>query len=633
MASKITLADISHCDEGMILVARDASDGSQRHIKDVPSGLACNCICYGCRKRLVARKGDIRLRAHSFAHMPDESPDCMSSGESLLHQIAKDIIAHHGRVRLPATSVVDHHGKHHQTTPQRTVDLREIHLEQPEGQIVPDIVAVLADGRRIFIEIANTHPCPPEKLEKLSAMDVDVLEINVSQYRDRALDALDDIIIDLAPRRMIQSAAMSALASRLAEMKAQDEADKRARHDLLVAVYRNANNRNHRPAQAIVDEMVGLGFADLMDMEDGLPSAFVVERRLWQSIVLFRLTKTTAHGSVDVWDLTTEFDDRDWPKPDLRSLQSEESAWISANVAAEFRSPYEEIRSYLKRLREAEMVSAVNRSRFRPTPAFRQRLDIARLPENNRAVLLEAFEDIKKRMTDVDGELPDFDGWLAARAADSGETLVDFLLDERGNCAELLERLQAVHWQIDHPRDEVPPDDFADLPLETLFWRLLAERSEARQRAEEERERRRIERAADRVTRIRSKLEVEPASGVVDLDWLETPLAEHGGTTALELAAGSPFGLERAETALNLEVWTRKSAARATEHARAMYQEVEDAVRRRFSRAEEADAWLKQSWPQIGGVRAAAYCVDETKRDRCLQLLDETAPVKRAGRR
>ena len=45
------------------------------------------------------------------------------------------------------------------------------------------------------------------------------------------------------------------------------------------------------------------------------------------------------------------------------------------------------------------------------------------------------------------------------------------------------------------------------------------------------------------------------------------------------------------------------------------------------------EIWLEQSWPQLGGVRASVYCVDEKARDRCLHLLDETAPAKRAGRR
>jgi hypothetical protein len=63
----------------------------------------------------------------------------------------------------------------------------------------------LPDGRRIFIEIANTHLCQPEKIGKLDAMGVEVLEIMVSAYRAVPLDELDDIILDLAPRKLIHS--------------------------------------------------------------------------------------------------------------------------------------------------------------------------------------------------------------------------------------------------------------------------------------------------------------------------------------------------------------------------------------------------------------------------------------------
>lgn len=72
-----------------------------------------------------------------------------------------------------------------------------------------------SDGRRLFIEIANTHPCPPEKIEKLDAMGVEVLEITVSSYQSYPLDELDDIILDIAPRKLIHSPGVKAMGRKL----------------------------------------------------------------------------------------------------------------------------------------------------------------------------------------------------------------------------------------------------------------------------------------------------------------------------------------------------------------------------------------------------------------------------------
>ncbi|WP_457578840.1 hypothetical protein [Ensifer adhaerens] len=201
MATKATIADLFPDHEGMILVAKDVSDGLPRRITEVANGGDCGCVCFGCGRRMIARNGgDPELRAYSFAHRPEDNVvDCVSSGETALHIRAKEIIAKHCRVTLPATSTPGIDGRPVDVSPERSVDLTDIHPELVVGEVIPDIVATMPDGRRIFIEIANTHLCSPEKIEKLDAMGVEVLEIVVTQYRSHPLDELDDIILDVAP--------------------------------------------------------------------------------------------------------------------------------------------------------------------------------------------------------------------------------------------------------------------------------------------------------------------------------------------------------------------------------------------------------------------------------------------------
>lgn len=102
MAKKITIADLFADDQGMILVAEDAVDGSHRHISDVANGTACECICFGCGKKLITKKGGDPYRvAHHFAHRAEHVViDCVPAGEAALHIRAKEIIAKHCRVTL-----------------------------------------------------------------------------------------------------------------------------------------------------------------------------------------------------------------------------------------------------------------------------------------------------------------------------------------------------------------------------------------------------------------------------------------------------------------------------------------------------------------------------------------------------
>jgi hypothetical protein len=89
MATKITIVDLFPDDEGMILVAEDAGDGSLRHISEVPNGAACGCICFGCKRRLTAKNGgDPARMAHHFAHRAEDIViDCTSAGETALHSL------------------------------------------------------------------------------------------------------------------------------------------------------------------------------------------------------------------------------------------------------------------------------------------------------------------------------------------------------------------------------------------------------------------------------------------------------------------------------------------------------------------------------------------------------------------
>ncbi len=651
MATKITIADLFPDDEGMILVAKDAVDGSPRHISQVINGAACGCVCFGCGRRLIARNGgDPVVRAHSFAHRPEDMVvDCTSSGETALHIRAKEIIARHCRVTLPETSVLDLDGKRLVVSPERSIDLTAVHLETAEGEVIPDVVATMPDGRRLFIEIANTHPCPPEKIGKLDAMGVDVLEIDVSRYRSYTLDDLDEIILDVAKRKLIHSAAVKALVAKLAEERRRQDETKLAEAERLVAVYRDPMIRNHMKAQAQVDELVSLGFSDFLDLDDDRPSAFIVYRRQWQAVVFDRLFKARSSVAIGAMDVVNSFSKGGWPKKEIVYTKSEYSQWIAANVAEEFKSPYEEILAYLKRLQKAGAVYQIPGKRFAMSHDLCERITAAieklKLPEKQRKQLLAAYRGIGALMRPEDGTLPDFDIWLESRAGYFGLTVDELLADADGDFDELIDQVDGVKEMIiamQGFQDVEPPDEMAGLPMGGLINRLglarleVEERVESAQAArlkrEEEAHAARLKREADeRVAEIieAAEWEFDDAS-----PWLATPLSEHGGKTPLALTAEGPDGLKKVHAVIQRIRDDKRELNRADDLRKTMVGRLYDAVYDRIPRRDLADLWLMQSWPKLGGVRATEYCVDEKTLKLCLEVLEEfVSNDRKQGRR
>jgi len=648
MSTNITLADLTSCADGMVLVAKDNVDGSRRHISKVANGLRCGCVCFGCERALVARNGG-DVKRHHFAHQPDEvTANCATAGETALHILAKEIIARHRRVTLPATSVLGIDGKTVEVTAERSIDLTDVRLEVVTGEVVPDVAATMPDGRRIFIEIANTHLCRQEKIEKLDAMGVEVLEIRVSEYKDHSLDDLDGIILDIAPRRLLLCSEVKAIAARIAEDRKWQEDEKIAAAEGLVAVYRDPLIRNHKKAQLLAEDLVQLGLSDFLDLEDDRPSAFIIYRRQWQAVILDRLYKAKSELLTPM-DFLETFANGKWPKPEIAYTKSEHSKWIAANVAEEFKSPYEEVHAYLVRLRRDGAVREISGKRFGMEHDLRQRItasmDRRELPGHRTRELKVAFRNIAALMAPEDGRLPNFDLWLKGRAESFGSNVEDFLADADGDFDELADQLAAVEKMIEdmqRHRDVDPPDDMAGLPMDRLVNRLGLARIEAQERAEAEMEVRRQRREAETAARLKLEAEervskVEKAA-IIELDhakdFLRTQLLDLGGKTPRELAAESLDGLIKVQAVLWKMREDRDTARRTEDLRKRMVGQLQERVYSRIVRRKVADLWLSQRWPALGGVKLVDYCVDEKTLARCIVVLEEfVAGERKRGRR
>ncbi|MDU0359785.1 hypothetical protein RWK44_05060 [Rhizobium sp. 25PS6] len=273
--------------------------------------------------------------------------------------------------------MTDLDGRRRPVTSRQSIALSDVQLEVAEGDLIPDIVAISPEGRKLFIEIKNTHGCPLEKLDKLATMDVDVLEIDVSSYRVHPLDDLDEVILDLAPRVVLQSAALRAMAITIADERAAREESRQTDAGRRIALYRDRQMLNSPRAAELADEMVALGLADQMDSDDTQPSAFRVPRRQWQAAILYRLGATVYPDKVDAVAMLERLRQRKWPKPELDFMSSEDTNWIAKYIAPDFKSAYEEVASYLGRLQATGVAHEDGRGRYFMTQSGRDTISRA----------------------------------------------------------------------------------------------------------------------------------------------------------------------------------------------------------------------------------------------------------------
>jgi hypothetical protein len=73
------------------------SDGNYVGVDDVPRGLACGCVCPGCKHPLVARHGDVL--EHHFAHVHEGACD-FPVADAFVHAVC-DRLQDHRRMFLP----------------------------------------------------------------------------------------------------------------------------------------------------------------------------------------------------------------------------------------------------------------------------------------------------------------------------------------------------------------------------------------------------------------------------------------------------------------------------------------------------------------------------------------------------
>lgn len=176
-----------------LLLTLAIKNGNLTHVAEVSSGLACDCECPACGKRLMAKKGSVRQQ--HFAHM--SGTECNGAMETALHLLAKEILERRLEIVLPAAQVqfqTAHPPK--LIAPERKYQLDSVVTEMHVGQIVPDVIAYIK-GRQLFIEIRVTHPVDDQKRDRIRALGAYAMEIDLSTTPRAFMPAeLEPLIIE-----------------------------------------------------------------------------------------------------------------------------------------------------------------------------------------------------------------------------------------------------------------------------------------------------------------------------------------------------------------------------------------------------------------------------------------------------
>lgn len=286
----IRLRELFACTEQGGAFVAEFADGRLLHIGEVPSGLACNCVCPGCGRRMVAKKGDVQ--AHHFAHnAQQDGRSCASAGETALHKFAKLILDERLEITLPAQVVEEQKDREVVVrAAKRTFD-RAI-LETKDGQIVPDVVLLLRD-RRLIVEFKVTHPCDLIKIARIQAMDVGAIEIDLSQYRDHKLSEIGDRILYDAPRTWLHNPREREARARLEVRALQRAEERRTQIENYRGSYRHRSPSESPGSGACESSARKNGLADLINLPVYGAGCFTVAVAEWQAAILEALLAPT----------------------------------------------------------------------------------------------------------------------------------------------------------------------------------------------------------------------------------------------------------------------------------------------------------------------------------------------------
>ncbi len=190
-----------------LLYALRKTDNKIINISEIPQNLQdrhsseWECVCPFCGKPVYAKKGS--KREHHFAHYSDmEKCNIVYANQTAIHLMAKEIIAEEKKFAVPPIEIPWEDLDLKTDDPEVLDYLEEIDiyqhsraaliscsdciLEKSLSGIIPDIIAKTKYGD-FLIEIFVSHAVDPEKIAKTEALKLPMLQIDLSEYKDKEI--------------------------------------------------------------------------------------------------------------------------------------------------------------------------------------------------------------------------------------------------------------------------------------------------------------------------------------------------------------------------------------------------------------------------------------------------------------
>lgn len=617
----IRLGELFACTEQGGAFVAEAANGQFLHIDEVPSGLACNCVCPGCGRRMVAKKGEVQ-RTHHFAHhAQQDGRSCVSAGETALHKFAKRILDERLEIALPAQVIEEQSDREVVVRAEKRAFDRAI-LETKEGQIVPDVVLLLRE-RRLIVEFKVTHPCDAQKIARIRAIDVGAIEIDLSQYRDYKLS---EQILYHAPRTWLHNPREREARARLEERALQRAEEMRAQIERHRSSYRHrspSRTPGSGPCEAAVREG---GLADLINLPVDGAGCFTVAVAEWQAAVLQALL-APAKSPFRTRNGLAALRSKRWLDPSSADISAEIACGVRES-GVPFNSPFEAVGAYLKQLERLGFVHFGPTEIWRASHTLQVRIDEAR---ELRARPMRRMRELRHVVEEMIATLP-----ASETAAVAFEQWWNTMLPGRGYSPRIAVEFDEAKWRsFQHdlanittqirfsPREAL---DLIGLPCQGALSRAL-ERKHA-----EEAERERAKQAkleadkAARVSGLRNR-----ALGQIGSEaeaWLTTLNSSTGGRSPIDVASDSESGYEDAIRALERKAREIGAQQRASERKAKAVTELAALAQSRYYDGERAALWMRGKRRELGGKSPEEFTIDDATRQRCSELL----PPKRSRR-
>lgn len=602
------------------LVYGQQSDGSLVHISMAVRGLRCDCVCPGmCGSRLVAKT---LAETPHFAHHHRDA--CGGGPETALHKLAKQIIQE--RLLLFVPKRIASHGNVERILPGREkIELESATLEfRDPQQIVPDLYVTL-DGRKLFVEIAVTHPCDEEKIRRVRQHGIAAIEIDLSHIaRDAAPEVVADAVIRSAPRKWLFNEAIDnavielqkeANAARLAaENKLSADARQKAR------AYDIALRSSPKPLPiSTIDVLRGIGLDKHIGIEVAGHACFTTHPSNWQAIVLADVLYGEGLGKKlpTAVSVTKHLASKGLIRPEFRWINNDLEAAIQT-LDNRFAAPWRAVEFYLKYLTGVGVALDWTHG-FALSPAVASSWFDWVMEEMGRSAARKGIEETIGWLLD---QLPDeerdgmtVEDWLNMNNPETAEPYVA-LLESTQTMQPVEAELRAIVGLFNGTRTDVR--ELLGLPIANECDRRLAVI------ATKEAERKASAAVQAETIKINRQNELAEYAETVLADpdaWLNEAHPDLDGRSPLEAAYHGYHAAAKARGILSAIERRQQADRDSLAEANLWRQKLRKAVEQRLSK-DEAQAFLNDRDEDYNRATALIFCRDEGSYRSVLRKLD-----------